>query len=81
VKWCNLLVNRYFKDFFLLLKVKILSLFIMKGNKPHITPWSEKTKKENPIAKMIRDKKRIQEAIANGIPVSSLKDIKFVHPI
>lgn len=53
----------------------------MKDKKPNSISKPNKPKRENPIARMIRDKKRIQEAIANGIPVSSLKDIEFVHPV
>ena len=53
----------------------------MKNKKPNSIPAPDKAKRENPIARMIRDKKRIQEAIAKGIPVASLKDIEFGHPI
>lgn len=50
----------------------------MKDKKPDSKPRSEK---ENPIVKMIHDKQRIMEAIAKGIPLSSLKEIEFVHPL
>jgi len=35
----------------------------------------------NPFVKLIKDKERIAEAVQNGQPLSSLKDIKFVNPI
>jgi hypothetical protein len=53
-------------------------VLLMKEKKPIN---SKKDKRENPFAKMIRDKERIKEAIAKGIPLSSLKDIEFVHPV
>jgi hypothetical protein len=37
--------------------------------------------KANPFVQMIEDKKRIDQAIQNGEPLSSLKDIKFVKPL
>ncbi len=36
---------------------------------------------ENPFARMFRNQQRIINAIHNRIPVSSLKDIRFVKPI
>jgi len=50
----------------------------MKNKKPNSKP---RTPRENPFVKMLRDKRRIQEAVANGVPLSSLKDIAFVHPV
>jgi hypothetical protein len=35
----------------------------------------------NPFVKLIKDKERIANAVQNGQPLSSLKDIKFVSPI
>ncbi|MVT10643.1 hypothetical protein [Chitinophaga tropicalis] len=51
----------------------------MKDKKANSKPAS--SKKVNPIVRIIRDKRRIKDAIANGIPLSDLKDIEFVHPI
>ena len=45
----------------------------MKANKKHI--------QANPIIKLIKDKKRIVEAIREGKDLSKLKDIKFASPI
>ena len=35
----------------------------------------------NPIAKMIEDKKRIQQALKENKPLSTLKGITFVKPL
>ncbi|PWK80041.1 hypothetical protein LX99_00505 [Mucilaginibacter oryzae] len=39
------------------------------------------TNANNPIVKMIEDKKRIVKAIKNGESLSTLKDIKIVSPL
>jgi len=51
----------------------------MESKKTHKKPQTKKT--ESPFVKILKDKRRIQEAIVNGVPLSSLSDIKFVHPI
>jgi len=35
----------------------------------------------NPFIQMIEDKKKIEKAIQEGEPLSTLKDIKFVKPL
>ena len=40
-----------------------------------------KKSKQNPLMKMIEDKKRVIDAIRAGNDLSKLKDIKFVSPI
>ncbi|SEW22511.1 hypothetical protein SAMN05428988_3330 [Chitinophaga sp. YR573] len=51
----------------------------MKNEKIHIAPNSEKP--YNLIRHILEDKKRIQEAIEKGVPLSSLKGINFVKPV
>lgn len=51
---------------------------VMKSKTRNSKP---KKTKENPFVKMMRDKARIKEAIQQGIPLSSLKGIEFVHPV
>jgi hypothetical protein len=57
----------------------------MKKRKSNMTGISDNTsiaeKRINPFIKLMKDKERISEAIKNNVPLSSLKDIKFVHPI
>ncbi len=48
--------------------------------KSNILQKNKKPAKPNPFIQMIEDKKRIDQAIQNGEPLSSLKDIKFVKP-
>jgi hypothetical protein len=38
-------------------------------------------KMANPFVKLLKDKERIAKAVENGLPLSSLKDIKFVRPV
>jgi hypothetical protein len=53
-----------------------------KSDTAEISDNSSITKiRVNPFLKLIEDKKRIAKAFKNGEPLSSLKDIKFVHPI
>ena len=41
-----------------------------------------KTKQaQNPIVKMIEDKKRIAKALEGGVDISALKGIKIVSPL
>lgn len=51
---------------------------VMKSKTTNSKP---KKTRENPFVKMMRDKARIKEAIQQGIPLSSLKGIEFVHPV
>jgi hypothetical protein len=37
--------------------------------------------KVNPFSKLMEDKKRIEKAVEENVPLSSLKDIKFVRPL
>lgn len=69
---------------------KIVNLFLKKQKNSIFDDMkTKKTDKKplnsanssNPFAKMIDDKKRIQEAITKNIPLSSLNGIKFVKPI
>lgn len=60
-------------------KNPILVSVIMKNKKKNTTPPSSQAK--NPFVRILQDKKRIQEAVCKGVPLSSLKDIKFVKPI
>ena len=38
-------------------------------------------KKVNPFKKLMEDKHRIADAVNNGLPLSTLKDIKFITPL
>jgi hypothetical protein len=51
----------------------------MKNEKGHTTPTSEKP--YNLFRQILEDQRRIEEAISNGVPLSSLKGIKFVNPL
>lgn len=51
----------------------------VKKEKIFTIPASEKP--YNLIRQMLEDQRRIEEAISNGVPLSSLKGIKFVNPL
>ncbi|WP_162996473.1 hypothetical protein [Mucilaginibacter celer] len=57
----------------------------MKTEKENIdkpsTSKSAETKKVNPFKKLMEDKDRIADAVNKGQPLSTLKDIRFVHPL
>jgi hypothetical protein len=52
----------------------------VKNNVAHITTGKKKAL-DNPIAKIVADKKETAKAIKDKKPLSKLKDIKFVNPI
>lgn len=52
------------------------------GNiKSHTTRKKQKTSFVNPFIQMIENKKKIDQAIQEGKPLSTLQDIKFVKPL
>ena len=53
----------------------------MISEKPHTSPNKQKKTVVNPFIKMIDDKKKIDQAVQDGKPLSSLKDINFVKPV
>jgi hypothetical protein len=53
----------------------------MDDIKSNIARKKKRPAKVNPFIQMIEDKKRIDQAIQNGEPISALKDIKFVKPL
>jgi hypothetical protein len=53
----------------------------VNNTKSHTAPKKQKTSFVNRFIQMIADKKKIDEAIQEGKPVSTLKDIKFVKPV
>jgi hypothetical protein len=53
----------------------------MGNTTSHNTLKKQKASSVNPFVKMIEDKKKITQAIQDGKPLSSLKDIKFVKPL
>jgi hypothetical protein len=52
----------------------------MDNIKPHTLRKKPKASFVNPFIQMIEDKKKIDQAIQEGKPLSSLKDINFVKP-
>jgi hypothetical protein len=54
---------------------------IVSNTKSHMTLKKQKRSFVNPFIKLIEDKMKIADAVKDGKPLSTLKDIKFVKPL
>lgn len=60
---------------------QILLYLKVDNTKSHMTLKKQKKTLVNPFIKLIEDKIKIADAVKDGKPLSTLKDIKFVKPL